>query len=393
MPKKNFSRFTRRFVVIICLLATIRCSGDTSVTVDPLPVRPPDPEVPTVLPEDVEGQPSKEYLTGRIHQLCTYRNVPLIQLAHKTPKRFFAIETAQLGLETASQDQTTIFQAASISKVVFSYVVLRLVDRGMLDLDKPLYFYTGGEIEDRFKNAYPDDELSARNEEWGKRLTARIVLTHGTGLPNWMSGGSQNTSKLVFTYAPDTRYTYSGEGIHYLQRVVEHITGTNLDQIAQQEVFIPLGMTNTSFKWQDEYQTTAAHGYNAANVKGSQGTKVENAAYSLRTNVHDFSKFLNALMVGNGLKRETFRQMTSPLRMIEHGRYFGLGVRVDTNLDTGFGPLWYHSGSNTNFRCIFWMLPQKGTYSIFFTNSENGAGDTRTGIAEILFPEYTGVKF
>lgn len=391
-----YSRTIFRIVLALYILVMTCCSCNESkepIIDNPSPIFPPEPESLIVLPEDVEGKPSKEYLMGRIQQLATFHSVPLIQLAYRTPDRFFAIETAQLNLETASEDQVTIFQAASISKVVFAYIVLRLVDRDILELDKPLYLYTGGEIENRFKNTFPDDEiLSARNEEWGKRLTARIVLTHGTGLPNWMSGGAQNSSKLIFSHEPDTRYTYSGEGIHYLQRVVEHITGMSLDQIAQREVFTPFGMTNTSYKWLDEYDKTAVYGYNALNVRGSQGTKAENAAYSMRTNVRDFSKFLDALMSGYGLKRETFHEMTAPHRIIEPGSYFGLGVRVQPNLDTNCGPMWYHSGSNTNFRCMFWMFPQQGSYQVHFTNSANG-GNIRKGIADILFPEYIGLNF
>ncbi|HJY42540.1 MAG TPA: serine hydrolase domain-containing protein, partial [Steroidobacteraceae bacterium] len=65
----------------------------------------------------------------------------------------------------------TIFEAASLSKPVFAYLVLRLADRGEFDLDRPLYEML----------EYP----RLAHDERYKRITARIVLSHGTGLPNW----------------------------------------------------------------------------------------------------------------------------------------------------------------------------------------------------------------
>ncbi|MCL2098191.1 MAG: beta-lactamase family protein [Bacteroidales bacterium] len=343
------------------------------------------------LPENVAGQPSKDWYIERTAEIGLSQKVPIIQVAYKTRDRKFFFETANFDFVAASPDVSTVFQVASVSKVVFSYIVLRLVDQGLLDLDRPLYEYTDGVVEERFRNAIPDDaEASVRNEEWAKRLTARMVLTHGTGLPNWMQSSRPTNAKLVFTDEPDTRYTYSGEGFHYLQRVVEHITAKSLNELADEEVFIPLGMLSSSYKWRDEYASSHAYGYDTNNEKGEQGAdRPENSAYTLRTNVKDFSLFIEALMEGRGLKRETFEAMLTPQRLIEEpGLYFGLGIRVNPNEELGYGPLWHHSGSNTNFRAMFWLFPQEQTYCIYFTNSANGSGETRQKIYELFFPQY-----
>ena len=347
------------------------------------------------LPENVAGQPTKDWYIERTTEIGLTEKCPIIQVAYKTRERKLMFETASFDFVTASPDLSTIFQVASISKVVFSYIVLRLVDRGLLELDKPLYEYTGGVLEERFCNAFPDDTAAgARNEEWAKRITARMVLTHGTGLPNWMENSRPGDDKLVFTHEPDTRYTYSGEGFHYLQRVVEHITGKTLNDLADQEVFIPLGMISSSYKWRDEYETTHAYGYDTNNVKGEQGVdRPENAAYTLRTNVKDFSLFIEALMEGRGLKPETFEAMVRPQRLTEPGLYYGLGIRVNPNEELGYGPLWRHSGSNTNFRAMFWIFPQEQTYLIYFTNSANGGSIVRQLLYNIFFPQYPGTIF
>lgn len=340
-----------------------------------------------LLPFYGNAQETKEYaqLTG---QIALQRKIPLIQVAYKTPKQYISFEKAQYDFVDASEKEETIFQAASISKVVFSYIVMRMVDRGEIDLDRPLWEYLGY-LEERFKDVYPDDPAkSRRNEEWGKRLTARIVLTHGTGLPNWMKNGRPGEGKLIFKCEPNTRHTYSGEGIHYLQRVVEHISGKSLEELAIQEVFEPFGMKYSSYRWKKEYDTLAAHGYyNNLESSGQASSRVDNAAYTLRTNVKDFSLFLEALMKGKGLKKKTFREMMSPQRLIDaKGLYFGLGIRVTP--ESNFGPVWSHSGSNRNFRCKFWLFPEKRSYLIYFTNSENGGGDTRNDLLDIFIPDY-----
>src|SRR3954447_5769258 len=68
-------------------------------------------------------------------------------------------------------DTETIFEAASLSKPVFAYIVLRLVDRGQFDLDRPLL------------EMLPYPRLA--DDKRSRRITGRMVLSHGTGLPNW----------------------------------------------------------------------------------------------------------------------------------------------------------------------------------------------------------------
>ncbi len=124
----------------------------------------------------------------------------------------------------------TLFSAASLSKPVFAYIVLRLVDRGVIDLDKPLYTY-----------GFSYDRID--KDPRSKLITARMVLDHTTGLPNW--GGTP----LEFLFTPGEKFNYSGEGYVYLQKVVEHVTGKSLEELAQQEVFVPLKMEHSTFRW------------------------------------------------------------------------------------------------------------------------------------------------
>lgn len=103
----------------------------------------------------------------------------------------------------------TVFEAASLTKPVFAYAVLKLVDSGKLDLDTPLVKYLPGKYD-----VGDDPRL--------EQITARHVLSHTTGFPNWRPRGSQ-TIKIHFV--PGHHFSYSGEGFVYLSRVVEHIAG------------------------------------------------------------------------------------------------------------------------------------------------------------------------
>jgi CubicO group peptidase (beta-lactamase class C family) len=85
----------------------------------------------------------------------------------------------------------TVFEAASLSKCVFAYAVLRLYDRGVISLDTPLINYIG-----TYERFDPHDSRYAK-------ITARMVLRHTTGLPNW---GNDTVAKLIFT--PDSVYSY-----------------------------------------------------------------------------------------------------------------------------------------------------------------------------------------
>ena len=102
--------------------------------------------------------------------------------------------------------EETVFEAASLGKPVFAYAVLRLVDAGVIDLDRPLFDYL----------PIPD-----ANNPRMKRVTARHVLSHTTGLPNWRQ---QPVRARARHRTGQASFSYSGEGYFYLQRVVEALT-------------------------------------------------------------------------------------------------------------------------------------------------------------------------
>ncbi len=249
-------------------------------------------------------------------------------------------------------DAETVFEAASMSKPVFAWLVLRLVDRGVIDLDRPLAEMLGD---------YP--RLS-HDPRW-RRITARMVLSHSTGLPNW--GG--DTLRLAFD--PGTDYGYSGEAFTLLQKAIERVTGRSLEDLARREVFGPLGMQRSSFVWQDRFEGNAAwatnwHWYVAPVSRWAE----PNAAYTLITTAGDYARFVAAVLTGRELSPETWRRYLTPVRETEPGIAIGLGVRLE---DGQAGRWFFHSGSNgRRFTCYMTGDLETGTGLVFFTSAYDG---------------------
>src|ERR1700730_9564404 len=147
-------------------------------------------------------------------------------------------------------DNDTVYQAASLSKPAFAFAVMQLVTRGTITLDTPLSTYLP-------QPYVPDDALL-------ERVTARHVLSHVTGWPNWRLSGQD----LRRNAPPGERFGYSGEGYVYLQRVVEHVTRCSLEELMQTDVLIPLGMLRSTFGWArpEDPAIAAAHDRDVAPI-------------------------------------------------------------------------------------------------------------------------------
>lgn len=260
-----------------------------------------------------------------------------------------------------------VFEAASLSKPVFAYAVMKLVDAGRFDLDKPLNHYLPGDYD-----VGPDPRLG--------QISARRVLSHTTGFPNWRADAGL---KIFFT--PGEKFSYSGEGFVYLSKVIEHITGEKFNDFMKRMVFDPLGMTNSSYLWQTSYDTQKVARHNAFGELTPQNKPTKaNAAASLHTTAQDYGRFIAAILKGAGLKKETAKQMLTPqIKVDEAGSNmtarpadklspsisWGLGVGLQTTAD---GISFWHWGDNGDSKAYFVAFEQQKTGAVVFANSANG---------------------
>lgn len=293
-------------------------------------------------------------------------------------------------------DTATCFYGASLSKAVFAYLVMRLVDRRVIDLDKPLYQYLPKPLPeyDNYKDLAGDDR-------W-KLLTGRMCLDHTTGFPNWRWFSPKNDMKLAFFFTPGQRYAYSGEGLTLLQFVIETITGKSLEVLAQENVFQPLGMTRTSYAWQAAFESDDAVGHldNGNTIPIKKRTK-PNAAGSMVTTIGDLSRFFAAVVRGEGLSDAAMREMTTPQVHIFSRRQFP-SLDTATTLDnqaiqlsyglgfglfaTTYGTAFFKEGHDDGWGHFALCLPGRRQAMIVMTNSSKGES-----IFKELFEKVAGV--
>ncbi len=272
----------------------------------------------------------------------------------------------------------TVFEAASLSKPVFAYAVMKLVDAGKFDLDKPLNQYLLGNYD------VADD---ARLSE----ITARRVLSHTTGFPNWRN------KELKIYLKPGTRFSYSGEGFVYLAKVIEHVTGEKFNDFMQRMVFTPLGMTSSSYVWRVSYDTLKTVSHNARGEVVRQNKlspNTANAAASLHTTAQDYGRFVAALLNGTGLKPATRKLMLTPQTQVIAGGAnsltnprpqpvaevaWGLGIGLQTTPEEAGknGLSFWHWGDNGDAKAYFVAFDQPKLGVVFFANSANGLAIAR----------------
>lgn len=134
-------------------------------------------------------------------------------------------------------DEHTLFQAASLSKPIFAYTVFQAIDKGMLSLD------------DRLSDHFVPEDMA--DHPWAKAVTVRDALQHTAGLPNWRND-DDGPSPLMPAYEPGTDTGYSGEAYHWLQRVMEAVTGMGLDALMRELLFRPAGLDDMAMLWSPE---------------------------------------------------------------------------------------------------------------------------------------------
>lgn len=266
-------------------------------------------------------------------------------------------------------NEKTIFEAASLSKPIFAYFVLKLAEQGVLDLDKPLYEYL------------EHQHIAKNSQEAYKLVTARMVLSHQTGFPN-----HAGDEPIALAFTPGTGFSYSGEAFQYLARVIASIKGINvqgeMNSLFQEMVTMPMEMPRSTFVWQPHLDKYKAYGHDATDRptinnpgNGNWDGKTFNAYSSLHSEAAEYTKFLSALLNETGLEPDSFKDLftehtrfkdDNPLKQQVGQTGWGLGM---AQKKTPFGTMHMHTGNNHDFQSYMMILPEKDFGIVFFTNS------------------------
>jgi CubicO group peptidase (beta-lactamase class C family) len=276
----------------------------------------------------------------------------------------------------------SVMSGASFTKVAFAYMVMQLVQEGVLNLDHPVYEYLPKPLPDYSR--YSD----LAGDERYKKITARMLLDHTNGFPNWRQFADDR--KLHINFEPGSRYAYSGEGIALLQVVVEEVTHKGLEELMQARVFKPLGMARSSMTWSFDFEGNHAEGFDEnEKVLGPQRRLRADAAGSLLTTPADFAKFVEAVMNEKGLKPETKKLMLSPQIEIRSKHQFptlaaetteeNKGIRLSYGLAWGlywtpYGEAFFKEGHDDGWRNYTVCFDEAKMGILIMTNSSNGEG-------------------
>ena len=173
-----------------------------------------------------------------------------------------------------------------------------------------------------------------------KRSLPECALTILPAVPNWR--WLEDDKKLKIKLDPGSHYSYSGEGMYLLQFVIEQKTGKDYETIAQERVFIPLHMTNTSYVWHKAYADKLVSGHDKQNKPYDfMHWKEAGSAGTMCTSLNDYTKFYTAFIQHKGLSVKTFNEMISPQVRIRSVKQFGpLALKDSTfndNISLSYG--------------------------------------------------------
>ena len=313
-----------------------------------------------------QGDPQTEKLLA---DLMWRRRVPSAELA--------VIRGGEIAERIAiGADPQTVFQAASISKVVTGVTVMRLVEQGRIGLDTPV-----NEMLRSWTLPGPGAE----------RVTPRLLLCHrgGTtvsGFPGYAAGAPlptlaevldgtppANTRGIRVAWPPGEAFRYSGGGTMVLQRLVMDVAAQDFDALAHELVLAPAGMSRSGFFQPPpagESNWASAYDLDGNPLSGRYHVYPEHGAAGLWSTASDLARLALAIgaswRAGGLLKQATAEMMATRVATGPTG----LGLFV--YLRDGKPPYLYHYGVNVGFRSVLVFAADASFGVALMTNADGG---------------------
>jgi D-alanyl-D-alanine-carboxypeptidase/D-alanyl-D-alanine-endopeptidase len=301
----------------------------------------------------------------------------------------------------------TEIYGASLSKAVFSILVMKLVEQGVIDLDRPLQEYLDEPLWKNKGKSWHENLGDLREDPRLLRITARMSLSHTTGLPNWR--WFEPDQKLRIHYEPGERFSYSGEGMTLLQIVLEKLTGKPLEQLMQEQIFGPYGMKTSSYTWQARFETDYAVGHRAdGTAYPKDKDNAARSASTLETTTEDLARFLSAVLRGEGLRKPSWKEMFRPQVRIHSRAQAGPGATEETHANDaialsyglGWGLLrtphgWgaFKEGHGDGFQHYAILFPERGLGVLLMSNSDNAESIFHQLLTLTLADTYTPLEW
>lgn len=301
--------------------------------------------------------------------------------------------TAAYGLRHRNPDlpvdaQTTTW-AASITKAVFATYVMQLVEGGEFDLDEPVAKQLARPLNEYEPYRETASDL-VRDPQW-QLVTPRMLLSHSSGLANFAF--IEPDKKMHLHFKPGTQFLYSGDGINLVQFVIEQKKQKPIEDLMEDAIFRPLGMTRTSLIYQKEFAEDVADRFDVQEHFHAQTRRFPaRAAGSMTTSADDLARFATALLDDRIIRKRTRAEMLSPVYYIHTKHEFGLpgwtgqdtetreadgvglayGVGWGLLTRTRFGPAFFKEGHGDGAQNYMICFERQKSCMIVLTNSDNG---------------------
>jgi CubicO group peptidase (beta-lactamase class C family) len=275
----------------------------------------------------------------------------------------------------------SIFEAASLSKQVLAYVILRMVDEKILNPDVPAISHI---VRTDLIGSPWQCLLSC---EGFANITIRQILSHSTGLPN--GAPTESIRKLLFQ--PGQYFLYTGMSQLMLQWIIERHLLSPWQEIADRYVFSPLNMKSSGFVWNEAWENQLVHGHSSSGKPAEKSRFLPwPSAGGLLTSISDYAIFFQELLLRMNDDRSVFAEMWRP----QISRFYGLesalspwpiawGMGIGLELIDKETYVW-QIGANPLF--YNWLIgnPKTGEGLLVFTNSEPGHLMLRTVVGKVF---------
>jgi CubicO group peptidase (beta-lactamase class C family) len=287
--------------------------------------------------------------------------------------------TAELGTDKAV-NADTLFQGASISKVVNAFAVMQQVQAGVLDLDTNV---------NRYLQSWqvPENELTRQ-----RPVTLRGILSHSAGLTvhgfggvphgkpvptllQIISGEAEGYRAVEVDILPGTEQRYSGGGTCVAQLILEEVTGKSFAELVQENVFGPIGLARSTFEDQRPDDPTlenysAEHDEQGKRIDGRWAMYPTKGAGGIWTTPSEFLRFMAEIRrAWRGESQLLSKEIARTMLTRQPGGAFGLGPRV---VNDGALMRVQHGGSNQGFQCDAQIYIDSGKGAVVMTNGAGG---------------------
>lgn len=281
----------------------------------------------------------------------------------------------------------TVFDLASLAKQFTGYSISILIKQGKISKN------------DDIKKYLPELPY------FGQKITISNLLHHTSGLRDWTStfplaGKSfdnvisydqilrmvQEQKKLNFI--PGTKYSYSNTGYNLLVEIIQRVTGTSFREWTHQNIFLPLGMSNTLFQDNhNEVINNRATGYykdKYGHYNYASNNLTALGSSSLYSTTTDLAKWVNHLMYPKDEWKSVIDQMFQIEALINGDENnYASGIVITKFRDT---PLLRHSGSWASFRTYISLFPKYKLSIVVLNNNEKSASRIAQKIASLFVP-------